>query len=195
MERPWDFTSLDRLAERIWTELTFSVEDVSHPWRTPVLATSGIDGPSARLVVLRSVIPAKREWVAFSDSRASKLSEVLADGASSWVFYDSRFQVQLRARAHVTAHLADPPSAAAWERVPAINRIHYRRRVPPGQPIHSPADGWSVDEDAEANFGMLVAHVESLDLLALNPSGHIRAQFRWCDLSSGSGWTGQWVAP
>ena len=195
MDSPWDFSSLDRLADRIWTELTLAVEEVSHPWRTPVLATSGVDGPAARLVVLRSVNPAKREWVAFSDSRASKLSEVLADGASSWVFYDSRFQIQLRARAHVTAHLSDPPSAAAWARVPTIHRIHYRRRVPPGEPIHAPAEGWSLDEDAEANFGMLVAHVESLDLLALNPGGHIRAQFQWCSQPPESGWIGQWVAP
>ena len=195
MQRNWDFTSLDRLADRIWEELAAATGDVAHPWRTPVLATSDGEGASARVVVLRSVAPARREWVVFSDSRASKLAEVAAVGACSWVFYDPRCQVQLRARARATAHLSDPPSAAAWERVPVINRINYRRRIPPGTPISSPSEGWLLDEDAEANFGMIVSHVESLDLLALNPGGHVRAQFRWEDGGADPRWAGQWMAP
>lgn len=195
MQRPWDFTSLDRLADQIWNELVAATGDVLHPWRTPVLATGDGEGASARVVVLRSVIPSKREWVIFSDSRASKLAEVSGAGACGWVFYDPRCQVQLRARARATAHLADPPSAAAWAQVPPINRINYRRRVAPGTPIPSPAEGWLLDEDAEANFGMIVSHVESFDLLALNSDGHVRARFRWSDAEAGGLWVGQWVAP
>ena len=43
------------LAVRLWRELQRAPHDRHHEWRTPVLATQGIDGrgPQARTVVLR----------------------------------------------------------------------------------------------------------------------------------------------
>jgi len=42
--------STDNLAARLWRELTRAPHDKHHEWRTPVLATQGVDqmGPQAR---------------------------------------------------------------------------------------------------------------------------------------------------
>ncbi|MFM7213804.1 MAG: hypothetical protein ACKO3H_02875, partial [Verrucomicrobiota bacterium] len=55
MTRPWDTESLPDLLEHIWMELSRIDGDRDHPWRLPVLATSGSHGPNARTVVLRGV--------------------------------------------------------------------------------------------------------------------------------------------
>lgn len=194
-QRPWDFTALDRIVDRLWRELSVAVQEVSHPWRTPVLATSSPDGPAARVMVIRSVEPARREWTVFTDARSPKMGEALGNDGSAWVFYDPRHSVQVRARTRLSVHAGDSLGSAAWQQVPEVNRINYRRRVAPGRILDSPSVGWEVGSDEDPHFAILRATVDSLDVLALLPGGQIRAQFRWGEGAVGGGWQGCWVAP
>ena len=57
------------IRHRIWTELQRATVDRHHEWRTPVLATSGLDGlPQARTVVLRAADATASQRVGFKPS-------------------------------------------------------------------------------------------------------------------------------
>lgn len=195
MHQSWDFESLEALPARIWAELAAAAGDVGHPWRTPVLSTTSPSGPDARVIVLRSVDPVTRTWTSFSDVRAPKMKQAAEHPECVWVFYDPRSQIQLRARGRMTVHFDDAISAAAWARVPAVNAVNYRRRVAPGIEIQAPSEGWETRGDGESQFGVLRFEAVELELLALNPTGHVRARFRWRSDAGATGWQGTWVAP
>lgn len=195
MHQPWNFESIDTLPARIWTELSAAAGDVAHPWRTPVLSTVTPSGPDARVIVLRSVDPAARTWSCFSDARAPKMKQASEHPECVWVFYDPRTQLQLRARGRVTVHRDDGVSAAAWAGVPEVNAVNYRRRVAPGIKIGTPSEGWETCGDGESQFGVLRFEARAMELLALNPTGHVRARFLWQSEDGIGGWRGTWVAP
>lgn len=195
MHQSWDFESLEALPARIWAELSAAAGDVGHPWRTPVLSTTSPSGPDARVIVLRSVDPVTRTWTSFSDVRAPKMKQAVEHPECVWVFYDPRSQIQLRARGRATVHRDDAVSAAAWAGVPAMNAVNYRRRVAPGIQIGTPSEGWETCGDGQSQFGVLRLEVREMELLALNPTGHVRARYLWQSAEGAGDWRGTWVAP
>lgn len=72
--------SADHLPARVWQELTRAPHDRHHDWRTPILATQGIDqiGPQARTVVLRYADASLWTLRVYTDARSAKCSEVLS---------------------------------------------------------------------------------------------------------------------
>lgn len=191
MNVSWDIPSLPDLANHIWSVLTEASGSGPHPWRTPVLATVGAWGPSARTVVLRGFTRPGFELIAFSDARSAKISELLGRSEAAWLFYDPTERVQLRARTEIRIHRRDPVAQTYWHRLPPEQRGLYLSRRSPGEVIERPDGANSLIEGDEQQFAVLIGTVQELDWLWLGPAGHRRAVF----LRGGTEWQGRWVEP
>ncbi len=191
MNRRWDTESLPELLEHIWLELARVDHDRDHPWRWPVLATSGARGANARVVVLRGVTRPGYELLAFSDRRASKVSELTHHRQAVWVFYDPRDRVQLRVSTDVRVHVDDTVVDTYWHRLPEANRANYLSEKAPGDGLEVPGPGRVLAPGSAHQFAVLIGRMERLDWLWLREGGHRRAGFR----REGSGWTGSWLEP
>jgi pyridoxine/pyridoxamine 5'-phosphate oxidase len=182
--------SLESLHGDIWNRLSQTTSDLSHPWRTPTLATAGPDHPDARIVVLREVDLHERTLVCFSDSRAHKVAGVRIQPVATWCFYDPVSRIQLRARGETQVHIQDSITRHHWEKLPHSSRRLYGTVPRPGEQILAPCEIAFGDYPVE-QFTVLVTTVHELDWLQLKPEYHERARFRW-DTDS---WEAHWACP
>lgn len=175
----------DDLFHRIWIELQRATVDRHHEWRTPVLATTGLDGlPQARTVVLRSVDAATAQLVFFTDSRSPKVAELRSAPAAAFVFWSKRLNWQLRVRVGAQVHTDGTRVEAAWERVaqsPAAG--DYLAPSAPGSAMNPPTNA----KAGTHHLAVVVAQIDSIDWLELSREGHRRARF--------TGGTVTWLVP
>ena len=173
----------DDLHHRLWMELQRATNDRHHDWRTPVLASTGLDGfPQARTVVLRSAERAQAKLTFFTDSRSPKMAELQTQARASLVFWSKRLGWQLRVSVLATVITEGPAVEAAWQRVsqsPAAG--DYLSAAPPGAPC-APEE---VGVCPQHNLCIVSAQVLSMDWLALAKEGHRRARVSadsvaWC---------------
>jgi len=96
--------SPDHLPTRLWQELTRATHDRHHDWRTPILATQGIDqsGPQARTVVLRHADASAWSLRIYTDARSPKCAELMAQPLAQLTFWSKRLNWQLRVSALAT---------------------------------------------------------------------------------------------
>ena len=163
--------------QRLWDELHNAITERGHAWRTPVLATLGLDGaPQARTVVLRAVDAARGELRVYTDRRSPKVAELMAQPMATLVFWSEALQWQLRASVAVAVVLEGPEVDATWARVArSASAGDYLTPTPPGSALKPSAPA------AEATAGdhrlaLLVMQVRCLDWLALARTGHRRAR-------------------
>ena len=159
---------------RIWTELQRATVDRHHEWRTPVLATTGLDGlPQARTVVLRGADAKAQQLVFFTDSRSPKVAELQTLPVAAFVFWSKRLSWQLRVRVSTQVHTAGPLVDAAWSRVSQSAAAgDYLTPLAPGSPLHQPTEA---KQDAH-HLAVVTAHIDHLDWLELSREGHRRAR-------------------
>lgn len=191
MNTMWQTDSLTELESLIWTTLGRAVADAHHPWSLPTVGSQSATGPDLRTLVLRHVDRPWRRLVAFSDSRADKISQWRADPRTAWHFYDHRQRVQLRLRGISVIEQGNDYARRLWEQVPEANRAHYRTMGVPGTPIPTPAEGHIFAPGGVENFAAIVTTVNALDWLWLAPAGHRRACFEWQD----GIWQQTWTVP
>jgi hypothetical protein len=173
------------LQRHVWTQLQRAVHDKFHEWRSPALATVDADGAAqVRTVILRQVDVSSHQMTFFTDSRAPKVSQLLAQPRASLLFWSNRLSWQLRVQAQFTVLRDGPKVDSVWDSLaqsPAAP--DYLSVNAPGSPL--PAG------QAEANtiphLAILLADVTEIDWLELARSGHRRAQLR--------GHEAQWLVP
>jgi general stress protein 26 len=171
----------DHLPHRIWQELARATQDRHHDWRTPVLATVGVDQqPNARTVVLRQARELVGELAFFTDGRSPKVAELQAHPQAVLVFWSARLRWQLRVAARFEVLTHGPEVDAAWARVgQSAAAGDYLTAQPPGQPW---AEGKSLSAPTPASTGahhlaVVLARVQTMDWLALGLDGqHRRAR-------------------
>ena len=171
----------EHLAARLWQELTRAPHDKHHDWRTPILATQGMDasGPQARNVVLRHADAALWTLRVFTDARSPKCSELVAQPLAQLTFWSKRLNWQLRVSALATVEFEGAQVDAAWERVKTSRACaDYLSALPPG---HIQSSGECVTEKAteslhEHHLAILNFKVTAMDWLALRQEGHRRAR-------------------
>lgn len=177
----WLATVFRRLAQA-----AMSPED---PFRTPVLATVGIDGvPALRHVVLREVQAADARLTAWTDSRSAKCADIAATGRAAWLFWDPQRRLQVRLSGRAQVIVRGPRCEATWAGISTTRRREYLSIVAPGAILR--AD--DPDRAAAPAFALLDSWMESADLLQLDRRGHRRARLtRGADTQ----WIGDWVEP
>lgn len=159
---------------RIWTELQRATVDRHHEWRTPVLASTGLDGlPQARTVVLRSADVRSRQLAFFTDSRSPKAIELKAMPTAALVFWSKRLNWQLRVRIATQVHTDGPLVEKAWSRVgQSAAASDYLAPRPPGTPLHAPGSATA----GPHHLAVVTAQVDHIDWLELAREGHRRAR-------------------
>ena len=164
------------IRERIWTELQRATQDRHHDWRTPVLATVGLDGlPQARTVVLRQADAALARLHIYTDSRSPKVAEVTAKPGATLVFWSQRLSWQLRVRASMSVQTCGPEVRAVWARVSQSAAAgDYLSAGAPGDALQAAPAG-SGDSAGSHHLAILTAQVQEIDWLELARGGHRRA--------------------
>lgn len=194
----------DDIRSHIWKELVRASRDKHHDWRTPVLATTGLDGlAQARTVVLRHAHMTTFELDLYTDSRSAKVQELKAQAQAQLVFWSSRLGWQLRAQVKVSVITSGPELDALWQIVrQSPSAGDYLSPLAPGAVLpeaHADADadadadvdgnaGANADADSKAErkvplngplaapcFAVLRAQVTQMDWLELSRTGHRRA--------------------
>jgi pyridoxine/pyridoxamine 5'-phosphate oxidase len=171
----------EQLPTRLWQELTRAPHDRHHEWRTPVLATQGIEqsGPQARTVVLRQANATDWTLCVFTDARSPKCAELVAQPLSQLTFWSTRLNWQLRVSAQATVAFDGEQVNAAWERVRQSRAsADYLSEWAPGQPHASNKRQETGLPDASQahHLAILNFKVISMDWLALSRDGHRRAR-------------------
>ncbi|MDO9504908.1 pyridoxamine 5'-phosphate oxidase family protein [Hydrogenophaga sp.] len=159
---------------RIWTELQRATVDRHHEWRTPVLATTGLDGlPQARTVVLRAADATASQLSFFTDRRSPKVVELQAVPAAAFVFWSKRLNWQLRVRVATQVHTEGPLVDAAWARVSQSAAAgDYLSPQAPGSALGDHTD----HEHGAHHLAVVTARIEHIDWLELARTGHRRAR-------------------
>jgi pyridoxamine 5'-phosphate oxidase len=182
---------LDTLAEihaALWRELGRAALDRHHEWRTPVLATVAADGlPDARTVVIREVQAAARRLVVYTDARAGKVAQLVAQPAAMLVLWSRRLGWQLRLRLHAEVLSDGLAVTSRWASLRATPAARdYLSPLAPGAAL--PTDGGPQPAEDRAHFALLDATVQRIDWLELHRDGHRRAVFEAAS-------PGVWVNP
>ena len=165
------------LAACLWRELQRAPHDRHHEWRTPVLATQGIDesGPQARTVVLRHADVKLWSLRVYTDARSPKCSELVAHPLAQMIFWSKRLNWQLRVSAIATVEFEGEQVNTAWENVSQSRAaVDYLSALPPGQIQSSskPEVENSRHSLRQHHLAILNFKVSSMDWLALSKDGH-----------------------
>ena len=186
-------TTPDRALDGAVALLARGVADRRHAFRTPTLATRGLDGaPSLRTVVLRGFDAAAWTLRFHTDRRSAKAAELAAEPRAMLHGYDPATQVQLRLAGRVSLHHDDALADSAWAAMPARSWLDYAAALRPGARVAEPPAAARDAASARANFLAAVMQVESIDWLLLAPHGHRRARF---DRDAAGTCTAYWIAP
>jgi len=173
--------STDNLAARLWSELTRAPHDKHHEWRTPILATQGVDqmGPQARTVVLRYADATLCRLLVYSDARSPKCLELVAQPLAQLTFWSKRLNWQLRVSVQASVEFEGDEVNIAWNQLRQSRAAaDYLSEVPPGQ-IQSTNQHLSKnagDSLRVHHLAILNFQVTSMDWLALSKDGHRRAR-------------------
>jgi pyridoxamine 5'-phosphate oxidase len=170
--------TLEAVEAAVWSQLSQSVRDRAHGWRTPVLATAGADGrPDARTVVLREVDAPRRRLVIFSDARAGKVGQIAAQPEGVLVHWSQPLGWQLRLAVRLAVETDGLAVTSRWARVKmSPGAQDYLSPLAPGAPLGSAAPP-TRHVDQREWFAVITAEVVSLDWLELHAEGHRRAVF------------------
>jgi pyridoxamine 5'-phosphate oxidase len=155
----------------VWRLLERSLTATRSPLRLPVIATAGAQGPSGRVVVLRSVEAASRMLTLFTDARSPKVAALLQDPRLAWTFWDAQLALQIRASSVASVHVGDARALLLAEQVPEHARSDYVSLMAPGSSKTTDARDLALFEQ---HFCAIDATVHSLDVLALRRDGHKR---------------------
>lgn len=171
------------LIVKVWHELTRASKDRHHHWKTPALATLGLDGqPQVRTVVLRHADPTQWTLDVYTDSRSPKYHELTQHGHAQLVFWSAKLRWQLRVAVQASLHRHDDCANAAWERVrQSPSSKDYLSKQAPGEVLVRPAKDANIADTARDtalnhHLAVLRFQIISMDWLALAKDQHHRAQ-------------------
>lgn len=175
------------IRHRIWQNLQRATQDRHHEWRTPVLATVGVDGfPQARTVVLRHADQKLGSLQIYSDSRSQKIADMSKKPEVLLVFWSKRLSWQLRVRATASVQRSGPMVDAVWSKVSQSAAAgDYLGPSAPGGKLPTTGAGTVTAIGSEEvisgtlqkphHLAIITLQVQEMDWLELARSGHRRA--------------------
>lgn len=174
------------IEQACWNELAWAISVRGHGWRSPTLATIGVDGePQARTVILRETDPLQATLSLYSDARAPKVEQIQAHSSVSMVFWCPQRSWQLRIRGRASVFLGGPEHARVLTDLAVRTAARdYLSVSAPGQPLEAIADRRSIPAPSRAqhdpdslHLAVIRVHVIHADWLSLAASGHRRMRF------------------
>lgn len=190
---------------RLLDQIELGWKERRHGFHTPVLLTRGLDdAPEGRTVVLRA---SGRDPVfvqCHTDARSPKIAELERDPRARWVLYDREAKLQLRLSGTTEIHRGGSVHEAAWAATRLFARRCYLAPRAPGAPVEAPDPNLPSDllgreptpeESAPGTeqFAVLRTHVNRVDALSLQATGHTRAAWT-LDPETGAVLEASWLA-
>ncbi|MEM9943197.1 MAG: hypothetical protein AAF939_16660 [Planctomycetota bacterium] len=188
--------TLQQLESEIWDSLQTATQNSRHAWNHGYFSTASVEGSNidrlnSRTVILRSVCKSQRTIDCHTDVRSLKVADIAASDESSWLFYDSKSKIQLRANG-TSRLLDDSETDEAWERTSLRSRAAYLSVDRPGSKSAgssppSTSDRHVTQEQSERgrqNFRIVRFDVRGFDWLYLRRSGHLRASVQYPNCGS-----------
>lgn len=186
------YDDLDGSMAEGWGLLVRGAADRRSPMHTIAVATVDAEGlPSVRTVVLRAVDPTAWRIRFHTDARSRKLDELSRQPTVAVLAYHPAAKIQLRLTGHARV-LAGDAAAPIWANVTPHGRQCYRVAKAPGEPIATPTEGASMDDDGRERFRAVEVDVASIEWLYLAAAGHRRARFR---RDAAGRIAGEWLVP
>lgn len=178
---PFPATDLDATLSGAFRLIAAGVADRRGPFRTPTLATVGLDGtPQQRTVVLRCFDAEARTCEVHTDRRSAKVAEVLREPRVALHAYEPAAAVQIRLSGLATLHHGpDALADAAWAAAHPSSRLSYASDFVPGSTVPEPPPAPTDSAAARDRFAVLLLRFDALEWLWLAPHGHRRARFAW----------------
>ena len=188
-----------------WQMVGRGVQDRRSAFHTPVLSTQSLQGPQARVLVLRAADPQLRILTFYTDMRSAKMPELAFDNRVALVFYDAARKAQLRMNGTARVHADDALSHQRWV-ASRPSSLRCFLGAQPGANSPEPTSGLPPHVEGrepeaaelqagEANFGVLQIAVQQLEWLHLHSRGQRRALFIWADSPTDSACSMQWLNP
>jgi pyridoxamine 5'-phosphate oxidase len=167
----------DQLETEIWAQLLRASVDKHHEWRSPVLVTNGLDEwPDARTVILRAADVNQKKLTFYSDSRSPKVAQLNANPKAILVFWSKRLNWQLRVKVTIDVVMQGLELQNTWAVVKqSPSAGDYLSAQAPSELLNNAQDLTTKKTQAQAHFAILIANVITIDWLALNRTGHQRA--------------------
>lgn len=180
--------TLDTVFGRLEREFLATMSDVTHPFRLVPLSTYSGD---SRYVVLRG-FDSDFNFDFYTDSRTSKVGQIIGKPTVGLLFYHPQKRVQIRVKGSAQIHHQDETTAEIWKGMADEAKKAYGSIVYPGKPIKHPTDAHIWPEEIDDRFFTKVSvRAERLDVMQLDGFTHLRAEF----LRSNEGWTKRWIVP
>ncbi|WP_299814092.1 pyridoxamine 5'-phosphate oxidase family protein [uncultured Jannaschia sp.] len=176
------FHDLGALHAHVWDRLAQGAAEAGDPFHVAMLATSGAEGPEARMVGFRRAERGTAEVEVQSDIRTAKVRATERDPRAALLFWDPEAQVQIRLSIEMRLVASDPER---WRALPDAARLNYGTDPAPGTPVHTPEAVTRTSDPAR--HVALVGSVCRIDALSLAHDPHRRAIFE-----AGAA---RWVAP
>lgn len=185
----------DFCLEKIWEVVQLEFQKATtvkrHSFRYVVLSSANNESVNSRWVVLRRYTEGG-SFLIYTDARSEKVNDFKANSLVSLLFFNDRKGLQVRVNGKVITHHKNELTKKYWPGVKGFNDQSYTSELAPGTPIKSKDEAykWSSIMDDE-NFMVLEIVPNTIDVLQLNGSEHIRAQFS----ADGQSFEGTFLVP
>jgi len=166
--------------------LSKGVKDRKHIFHTPVFCN--VDDKNAiesRVVVLRQFDSQNMIINFHTDFRSPKVSSLIKNNNSLFVFYDHKLKIQLRIKTISSIYNQNIIAKEMWEKTKLYSRKCYLTEKAPSSITNLPEDG--IDESLKGkeptlgesekgykNFTVVQNEIQQIDWLYLAASGHRR---------------------
>ena len=176
----------NEIFEDIKKNLTLGVKNRKHSFHTPVFCN--IDDQKtieSRVVVLREFDSHNMILNFHTDFRSPKISGLMKNNNSIFVFYDQKLKVQLRIKTLSSINNQNIVTERMWRKTKLVSRKCYLTQKPPSSVTSLPEDG--IDDNLKGkeptleesekgykNFTVVENKIHQIDWLHLAASGHRR---------------------
>lgn len=186
-----------------WHRMLNGALQNKNAFHNAVVANVNEYGVNMRTVVLRKAWPTGKQLVFYTDTRSGKWLQLQQQHNISWLFYDDKVRIQIRASGVATLHHKDELADKGWGENHIMNRKNYLSLMGPSAKTTHPTSGLPSEleneditiEQSEAgrkNFGVVITHIKWMEWLCLGSKGHRRAGFTYKDDGS---FTASWLVP
>ena len=166
------------------------VKDRNRPFHTPVFTnTDANDIGDSRIIVLRNFDPENFILNFHTDFRSPKVSNLLQNKNSSFVFYDLNLKIQLRIKSTSIVNNQNDTTRIMWNKTSLMSRKCYLTKKAPSSITSDPEDGIDLSlkgkeptkndsEKGYKNFAVVENKIMEIDWLYLDANGHRRLNIK-----------------
>lgn len=173
-------------------EITRSLDDTEHPFRSLVFTTKSEYFPDSRMVILRSFEREKMRGRIFTDYRTHKVQQLKINPYASLLFWHPKKQLQLKVLA-TTEFVHDPERQELFYLLSEESMKHYNKKNTPGQEVSTPEEGNEMKRDLSVeHFTVIEFHVEVFEILLLDRIQHYKARY---EFEKGKLKNSSWLVP